>query len=83
MPSHIQRHSGRIMAEPAMAASTCSHSPCRAAIAAMSAIGSIAVVVVVPVVATIAQGTRPAARSSAIARSSAPARMANVSSCSM
>ena len=52
-----------------------------AAIAAMSAIGSIAVVVVVPVVATIAQGTRPAARSSAIARSSASARMANVSSC--
>ncbi len=33
------RHSGRIIAEPAIAASTCSHRPCALAISAMAAIG--------------------------------------------
>ena len=70
-PSHIQRHSGRIIAEPAIAASTCSHTPSRRAIAAIAATGSMAVEAVVPVVATIAAGTTPRARSSAIAAASA------------
>ena len=62
MPCHIQRHSGRIIAEPAIAASTCSQRPCRRATAAICSIGSSAVEVVVPVVATTAQGLRPAAQ---------------------
>ena len=48
MPSHIHRHSGRIIALPAIAASTWSQMPWRAATAAMAATGSIAVVAVVP-----------------------------------
>ena len=60
MPSHSARHSGRIIAEPAMAASTWSQRPCARAISAMGSSGSKAVVVVVPVVATTAQGRWPA-----------------------
>ena len=75
-PSHIHRHSGSTIAEPAMAASTCSQRPCRRAIAAMSSIGSTAVLVVVPVVATTAQGTRPACaiRGNGLARARRPHR---------
>jgi hypothetical protein len=53
---------------PAYAASTCSHSLSRSAIAAT---GSTEVDDVVPTVATIAIGRRPAARSETIAVSSA------------
>ncbi len=63
MPSHIQRHSGRIMALPAMAASTWSQRWWRWATAASAATGSMAVTAVEPTVATMAQGSMPAARS--------------------
>ena len=49
----------------------------------MARTGSSAVVVVVPVVATTAHGTRPAARSSAIAAASASGRSANAESQAM
>src|SRR6202795_2834700 len=42
-PSHIQRHSGRIIALPAIAASTCSQIPWRRAMSVIAAIGQIAV----------------------------------------
>ena len=67
----LMRHSGKIMADPAIAASTCSHSPYSRATAAMAATGSRAVDVVVPVVATTAQGRRPSATSLRIAPSRA------------
>ena len=60
MPCHIQRHSGRTIAEPAMAASTCSQSPCRRAIS-RSPRGVERRRGGGPVVATTAQGMRPAA----------------------
>ena len=60
MPSHIQRHSGRIIADPAIAASTCSQSAVLLASVAIASIGSSAVDVVVPAVATTAQGRAPA-----------------------
>ena len=71
---------GHACAVPAIAASTCSHSPDRAAIAAMGPSGSNAVVAVLPAVATTAQGRSPAARSSAIAASSASGRIARAES---
>ena len=80
MPSHIQRHSGNIIALPAIAASTCSHTPCRSATAAIAATGSIAVVAVVPVVATMAQGRAPAAISARIFASRSSGRMAKSAS---
>ena len=76
MPDHSGRHSGRIIAEPAIAASTCSHRPCAAATVAIGSSGSNAVVVVVPQVATTAHGRSPAATSAATASASASGRMA-------
>ena len=61
---HIHRHSGRIMAEPAIAASTCSHSPCSRGNRGDGArSGRARSWSSCPVVATTAQGTRPAATS--------------------
>ena len=69
------------LAEPAIAASTWSQSPCLAVTAAIASMGSSAVVAVVPVVATTAQGTAPAARSRSIAASSSSAHIAYAASC--
>ncbi len=80
IPSHSQRHSGRIIALPAIAASTCSQMPWRRATVARPRTGSIAVVAVVPVVATTAQGTIPAAMSASTSAANASGRMAWASS---
>jgi len=63
--------------DAAYAASTCSQIPSRSQIAATASTGSTLVADVVPTVATTASGAQPDARSSAIARSSASARMRN------
>ena len=52
MPSNAQRNSGQIIAEPAYAASTCSHTPLRSQASAIRATGSTEVLEVVPTVAT-------------------------------
>jgi hypothetical protein len=75
MPAHIQRHSGRIIADPAMAASTCSQMAWRRAMSASSRLGSIDAVAVPPTHAAMAQGLRPAARSCSISALSAAARI--------
>src|ERR1043166_3651810 len=76
MPYQRERHSGTIIAVPAMAASRWSQIDCGSVMSAMASIGSKAVVLVVPEVATTAHGTRPAARSRATASPRAAARMA-------
>jgi hypothetical protein len=75
-PCQSGRHSSRTIAEPAMAASTCSQAPCAAQIVAMASIGSKAVHVVEPDVATTAHGVQPRARSSRIASARASGRIA-------
>ena len=59
MPSASHRHSGRISAEPANAASTCSQIPCFRQIAAIARTGSMAVEPVVPIAATTQSGVKP------------------------
>ena len=75
-PAHSGRHSSRTIADPAIAASTCSQAPCSAQIVAIASIGSKAVQVVEPDVATTAHGVQPRARSSRIASASAAGRIA-------
>ena len=77
-PSTSQRISGSSSAEPAMAASTCTHIPWRWATGTIWASGSTAVVPVVPTLTTTAAGRRPAATSSSTAAASASGRMAYV-----
>jgi hypothetical protein len=79
-PALTQRSSGHSAAMPAWAASTCNQIPSRRQMAASSGTGSKAVVDVVPAVAHTKKGRRPAARSSAMAASSASGRMANAAS---
>jgi hypothetical protein len=80
MPSHSSRASGSTIAEPAIAASTCSHIPNFSAMRATASIGSNAVVVVVPLVATTAHGVKPRSRSCWIAANSARGCIAYFSS---
>ena len=77
-PCQRWRHSGSSMAEPAIAASTCSQIPYRLAMMAMASTGSIAVVAVAPTEQTIAAGTLPAARSRSMAAARAPGSIALV-----
>ncbi len=77
-PSTSQRISGSSSAEPAMAASTCTHIPYRWASGTISASGSTAVVPVVPTLTTTAAGRRPAVMSSSRALASSSGRMAYV-----
>ena len=53
-PARLQRNSGQTHAEPAYAASTCSHAPERSQPSAIAATGSTEVVAVVPTVGTTA-----------------------------
>ena len=76
MPSNSARHSGSSSAEPAIAASTCTHAPYSRAISTTGAIGSNAVVPVVPRPRITAAGLRPAATSASIAARSASGRSA-------
>ena len=74
-PSNAQRSSGQTIAEPAYAASTWSHAPCRSQRSATAGTGSTDVVEVVPTVATTA-----AVSSRASASASASGRMRNSAS---
>ena len=77
-PSTIQRISGSSSAEPAIAASTCTHIPYRRASGTICASGSTAVVPVVPTLTTTAAGRRPWATSASSSAASASGRMAYV-----
>ncbi len=75
-PRNRWRSSGSSIAEPAIAASTWTHAPCRAATSTIAGTGSTAVVAVVPIPATTIAGHRPAASSAAIASASDAGSMA-------
>ena len=69
-----------MVAEPDMAASTCSQRPCSWQMAAMAGSGSMALEEVVPTVAQTKAGVSPPARSAAMWAASASGRMAKRSS---